>query len=189
MKQIILIRHAQTHGNLEKRYIGTTDEPVTPEGVKLLQQHSYPQADAVYTSPMLRCVQSAQIVYPNLNPIVVPDLKECNFGIFEGKNYLELSDSTAYQAWIDSNGKLPFPDGESRTEFSKRCINAFQVAINQANPAWKSIAFVIHGGTIMAILEHFSQNPDSFYQWQIENGNGYVVNYQNGTLDVISKLW
>ena len=48
-----------------------------------------------------------------------------DFGEFEGKNYIELQKDPNYQAWIDSNGTLPFPGGESREAFIKRCEQGF----------------------------------------------------------------
>ena len=53
---------------------------------------------------------------------VIPEWTEIDFGLFEGKNHRELSGNMAYQEWIDSNGTLPFPEGESREEFIDRSI-------------------------------------------------------------------
>lgn len=48
---------------------------------------------------------------------IIEELSECDFGEFENKNYKELSGNQDYQRWIDSNGTLPFPGGESREAF------------------------------------------------------------------------
>ena len=48
-----------------------------------------------------------------------------DFGQFEGKNYEELKDNPDYQKWIDSNGTLPFPGGESREQFIRRSMEGF----------------------------------------------------------------
>ena len=58
-------------------------------------------------------------------------LKECDFGIFENKNYQELSGNPEYQAWIDSSGTLPFPEGESQEMFQKRCVRGFARCVEQ----------------------------------------------------------
>ena len=57
---------------------------------------------------MKRCIQTAQIIYPGREAVVVDDLKECDFGRFEGKNYIELSGDAYYQKWIDSNVRCHF---------------------------------------------------------------------------------
>ena len=53
--KVVLIRHSKTAGNLMGRYIGTTDEPLCEEGIRLLENRSYPAAELVYVSPMKRC--------------------------------------------------------------------------------------------------------------------------------------
>ena len=49
---VCLIRHGITKGNLEGRYIGTTDEPLYDNKI----QKAYPDADLVVSSPLKRCV-------------------------------------------------------------------------------------------------------------------------------------
>lgn len=66
--RIYLIRHSMTKGNKEKRYIGTTDESLCLEGIQLLEERKgmYPEVTYVYVSPMKRCVQTAEIIYPEM---------------------------------------------------------------------------------------------------------------------------
>ena len=84
------------------------------------------QTEIVFTSPMQRCRESAQILFPDREKIEIPEWKEMNFGAFEGKNYEQLNGNQQYQAWIDSNGTLPFPEGESREDFIARCRQGFE---------------------------------------------------------------
>ncbi len=171
-----LLRHSKTAGNLLGRYIGTTDEPLCPEGVKLLSGRSYPEAEAVYVSPMKRCRETAGLIYPKVPQITVESLKECDFGEFENKNYQELSDNPAYQAWVDSGGVLPFPKGESREAFTERCQKGFLTVVEDAfRKREERIAIVVHGGTIMSILSGFAEPKGSFYDWQVKNGRGFLV--------------
>ena len=66
--KVILIRHGATMGNQEKRYIGITDEALCDTGIEKLLKNVhkdiYPAADKIYVSPMKRCIQTAQIIYP-----------------------------------------------------------------------------------------------------------------------------
>ena len=107
--RVVLIRHSKTAGNLKGRYIGTTDEPLCEEGIRLLEGKNYPAAELVYVSPMKRCRETASLIYPTLTQREEPLLRECDFGDFENKNYLELNGNPDYQAWVDSGGTLPFP--------------------------------------------------------------------------------
>ena len=112
--RIYLIRHSMTKGNKEKRYIGTTDESLCLEGIQLLEERKgmYPEVTYVYVSPMKRCVQTAEIIYPEMMKAGAyscnEKLRECDFGLFENHNYIELSGCPEYQAWeaaISGRGK------------------------------------------------------------------------------------
>ena len=87
--QIYLIRHGSTAGNLEHRYVGTTDEELTQDACQELRlaRGKFPVPDVVFTSPLRRCVQTAGILFPEASKEVVFDLKECEYGAFEYKNY------------------------------------------------------------------------------------------------------
>ena len=122
------------------------------------------KTERVIVSPMKRCRQTAEILFPGQTQTVCDSLRECDFGEFEGKNYLELSANPLYQGWIDSGGTMPFPGGESHDGFRKRSVHAC-----------KNAAFVVHGGTIMSILETFDPEHREFYHWQAANGEGFRI--------------
>ena len=113
------------------------------------------------------------ILYPGVPVEVIPDFRECDFGLFENKNYAELNGRQDYQAWIDSGGELPFPGGESRMEFAARCREAF-LELRERKPDG-DCALIVHGGTIMAIMEAWSQPPAGYYDFQVQNGQGYIL--------------
>lgn len=170
----LLIRHGQTQGNLEHRYIGCrTDEPLCPEGIAALQGKSYPPAAKVYVSPLMRCLETASLLYPGVPTEIVEDFRECDFGDWENKNYAELNGSADYQAWIDSEGEIPFPGGESRAEFAARCVRAFDELLTRN--LQEDCAIIAHGGTIMAIMERYAKPKGNYYDFQARNGNGYIL--------------
>jgi len=193
MLKIQLIRHAKTNGNILKRYIGTTDEPLSEEGINMLLKKSYKQPDILITTPLLRCIQTCKILFPKVKPYIIDDLKECDFGLFENKNYIELKDNKAYKDWIASDGKMPFPNGESRYEVKQRTLRGFFLALQIAKKKHSTkdkniyITFVVHGGTIMHLLESFAEKEEqkSFYDWQIENACGYEADIK----DSFGKDW
>ena len=173
--RIYLIRHSMTKGNKEKRYIGTTDESLCLEGIQLLEERKgmYPEVTYVYVSPMKRCVQTAEIIYPEMMKAGAyscnEKLRECDFGLFENHNYIELSGCPEYQAWIDSGGRTAFPNGEGREQFSRRCAEGFWECLADCKDTDR-VAFVVHGGTIMAIMEQYGEPKGEYYTWQIANG-------------------
>lgn len=170
----LLIRHGQTAGNLEGCYIGRTDEPLCPQGLATLRARRYPPVDGVLASPMRRCLETAALIYPGCPVTVVEDFRECDFGVFEGKNYAELNGRADYQAWIDSGGTLPFPEGESQHGFSRRCVAAFEQST--AGLTDGCYAVVAHGGTVMAVMEAFARPHRPYFDWQVGCGEGFALN-------------
>lgn len=174
MLKLTMIRHGKTYGNTLGRYIGVTDESLLPEEAEDLKQYAFEQYDMVYSSPLKRCVETAQILFPENELKLVPELRECDFGEFENKNYQELSGNPKYQEWVDSGGLLAFPGGEDRGLFQQRCIAGVEKIIREAvENEWEQVAMVVHGGTIMAVLDRYGIPKASYFDWHVKNGEGY----------------
>ncbi|MBR1693540.1 MAG: histidine phosphatase family protein [Lachnospiraceae bacterium] len=172
--KIYMIRHGATKGNLEHRYVGSTDEELLAEAREKLRQVQMPPVDIVYVSPLLRCRQTAELLYPGKKQMIVDAFRECDFGEFEYRNYKELDGNPDYQRFIDSEGKSGFPKGENRDTFQHRCVRGFQEVLQTlAEPA--TIALVVHGGTIMALLHALADSSKTYYDWQVGNGEGFVM--------------
>jgi len=170
--KINLIRHFATKGNIEKRYVGNTDEGIAKSAIPE-QLPLYPQAQMIAASPMKRCTETASIIYNKQNVAYYKELKEYDFGLFEYKTYEELKNNPKYQLWLESRGTVSAPNGESMETFKNRCIKGFQDLVCDAQKAKAdTVSVILHGGSIMAILEHFEVSKKNFYEWQIENGRG-----------------
>ena len=183
---IYLIRHGQTRGNLERRYTGVTDQPLCPQGRAALADWRGPEAEAVYVSPLLRCRETAAILYPGAAQTAVPGLRETDFGAFEGHTYEELKDSPAYQAWLDSAGQAAPPGGESREQVRRRVLAAFHT-VTAGHAPGERLALVVHGGTIMTLLEALEPGGQ-FYRWQAPNGGGFRCRWDGGALTAEAAL-
>ncbi len=184
MGEIFLLRHFPTFGNTEGRYIGNrTDESLWEPALPNIRPGDYPAVDRIYASPMRRCLETAERVWGAHREIihVEPDLRECDFGKFENRNYAELNGDPDYQAWLDSGGTLPFPGGEDLETFKARCQSAFARIADQVRPETRRIALVVHGGTIMAALERFGTPAQSYFDYQVKNGQGYLLTPVEGT--------
>ena len=168
--EIIFIRHGATAGNLERRYIGRTDEPLCPLGVEQVEKlKGLFMPDYLFVSPMLRTRQTAEIVFPGIKYEIVDDLRETDFGIFEAKTADELKDNEDYVNWLASMCLDPIPGGEGVSEFKERCCNAF-ARITEKLPKDCTVAFVVHGGVIMSTMERFGNEGKSFYDYHVKNG-------------------
>lgn len=111
----------------------------------------------------------------------VEELRECDFGIFENKNYKELSIARNIRHGLTVGGTMTFPGGEDPEEFRKRCVRGFEKVIKECrHDQIKSVAVVAHGGTIMSIMDRYARDengqPDgSYYDYQVKNGEGYEL--------------
>ena len=184
MNKVFFIRHGATAGNLEHRYIGRTDEKLCQLGVQQIQALHAPNIEVLFVSPMTRTRQSAELLFPDTTATIVHELRETDFGVFEAKTAEELSDDPDYRAWIDFNCLTPIPGGEAVSDFKARCINAFLTAMGTVADEQR-VAFVIHGGCIMSILEALAKPQRSFYDYHIGNGTMLCAEYDGKTLTLL----
>lgn len=177
-----LIRHGLTEGNLKGLYLGSgTDMPLCREGIdrlrQLREQFDYPWPDKLYVSPMKRAVQTAEILYPDHDYKIVSDLRECNFGEFEGKTFTELmSRDSNFAKWLDPKSGYCPQGGEASSDFARRVVTALdEIFADMMTNGIYEAAAVTHGGVIAMLLTlvAFPRKPTS--QWTSDNGCGFTV--------------
>ena len=178
--KIHLIRHGFTDGNTQGRYIGNrTDLPLSPEAVRELQTLrktvEYPDIEALYTSPMLRCRQSCNIIYPGFEPQVIDELTEYDFGEFEGMNAAQLEVIPEYTEWTSGKIDAP-PGGEKSTDFVKRQAMALNMIVrDMMQKGITNAAVMMHGGAIMMLLAACAVPRKHSVEWTSDNGRGYSI--------------
>ncbi len=182
---IHLIRHGISEGNLKKQYIGSTDSPLSAQGAEEIRRKdaagAYPGAGLFFCSPLRRCRETLKLIYPAAEPEIIEDLRECDFGDWEGKSANELSGDPAYQAWIDGRGTGTPPNGENGGVFMQRTCLAFEKLVERMLRTGKTSAVVVaHGGTIMSILSTYGLPRARFYDWMTEPGSGYSLRITPG---------
>ena len=177
-----LIRHGITAGNLQGLYIGSgTDLPLCDEGraqlADLKERFDYPQVDTVFSSPLLRAVETANILFPGAaHQFTVHDLREAGFGKFEGRPVKELVHDEDFKKWI-TPGSGYLPEGAEPTEqFHARCaeslLKLFEYMIRMDVT---EAACVTHGGVIMSMLSQRAVPTRRPEQWMADPGCGYTV--------------
>lgn len=168
---VYLLRHGKTAWNLEGRYQGRSDIPLCEAGREALKPADF-MPEKVYVSPMKRAEETAQFLFPGVQPIAVPGLEEMDFGAFEGKSFRDLADDPAYRAWVEGNCTAPCPGGEGREDFSRRVCAAFERLMARER---EQLVIVAHGGTQMAILERYGRPHRDYFAWQSPNGGGFLL--------------
>ena len=187
----IIIRHGKTKGNEEGRYL-PQDEHLSEEGIRELKEKRdaglYRELENIplFISPHIRCRETAELLFPGVSCHRIDEFREIDFGRFTGKNYAELNGTEEYQRWIDSNGELPFPEGESKDEYIRRVNEGLQrireILDNAEKPSenqsgtgvekGQTAVIIAHAGTIMAA--HFLINKKGYFDLSPDFGEVYI---------------
>ncbi len=177
-----LIRHALTKENTEGKYIGQTDVEASKEGLDQIknlmgENEGYPYADVVISSPLKRCTQTAKLIYPDKEPVIMQDLIEYDFGDFEGMTADELKDLDTFKDWIaGTHPEEPVPFGESQKQFNDRICGCFaRIVEGIIRSGTASTAIITHGGVIMSLMAAFAIPEAPMHEWLTPNGCGYTL--------------
>lgn len=155
MRRLTLIRHGLTAWNVEGRFQGQSDVPLSDEGrAQARALAGYVAAvqgvDAVVASPLVRARETAAIAFPDHPAAVDPRLQELHFGLFEGRTLAENEADPVWPVWIaDPYGRVA-PGGESYEQLRARAV-AWLADARAAHPGAHVVA-VTHSGTIQMLL-------------------------------------
>ena len=177
-----LIRHGLTRGNLEGLYVGGgTDLPLCDEGRHDLEvfksRFVYPAPDTVFTSPLARAVETADLLFPAASHrLVVPQLREANFGVFEGRKMEDLVKDPEFARWMDPTSGFVPEGAEPTMEFHARCAETLHKLLEyMIRSEVTEAACVTHGGVIMSMLAQSALPRRPAEQWMADPGCGYTV--------------
>ena len=174
--RLYLIRHGITSGNLEGKYIGTTDLPLCEEGEDAISSFAaldvYPKVQKVYSSPLKRCLQTADIIYP------------------------ELQSDEKYLEWLKGGYDAAPPNGESYGHFTLRCLEGLEEIFKDmmANEV-TSAAVITHSGVIMNLLSGYGLPKMKPIDFACNQGEGFEIQlstflWQHGPVfEIVGKLF
>ena len=190
--KIWLIRHGMTRLGEEKRYQGRLDDGLSPVGRTALVQADF-RPKRVYLSPARRARETADILFPEAEQVLCPELREMDFGSFEGRGWWEMEEDPAYRAWVDGGCRGRCPGGEDKAEFSERvnsCFERILEAETDKADTGEDLVIVAHGGTQMALLEKWGVPQREYYRWQRSCGCGWLLDWEpeSKTLHVIREI-
>ncbi len=143
--KIIYFVHGSTYDNASGKCSGWKQVELNELGKeqainlgKLTQDIKF---DIIYTSDLIRAIDSANLAWPNANKIQDSRLRECNYGDYDGEDKTLV----VYENYIDK----AFPNGESLKDVEKRILNF----INDIKEKYegKTIAIVAHRAPQLAL--------------------------------------
>ena len=209
--KILMLRHGITEGNKNRWFYGALDLPLLPEGREalLMQKEEgiyppIPEGAKFYTTGKGRTLETLETLFGERPHEVIKDLREMEFGEYEGHSFDEPLEDPGFQEWLnDETGNYTLPGGESRNQFNERVLRGTEELISRHMDAKprdeendvqsKSLeesgeeneemsVVICHGGVICAIMDFmFSNEKEDMWQWMVEPGSGYLVEIENGS--------
>jgi len=180
--RLILIRHGETDYNAEKKYYGFSDPPLNDTGTwqaeRLSERLKTEEIGKVYSSDLKRAYCTAKIAFKNHNIKVSQDLRELNFGIFEGLRHQEImkKQPKIYENWIEDPVNNKIPKGEEFKSFKKRVLRTFKSIITENTG--RTAAIITHGGPIKIFLNDILKNrPKDFWMIKQDSAALNIIDY------------
>lgn len=194
-----IIRHGHTEGNEKAQYIGITDIPLSDAGREELRKKAeeleYPKVEKVYSSPLLRCIQTANIIFPDRELVTLEGLREIDFGDFEGQSVEDLIDLECYKEWLKGGLDNKSHNGETIREMIGRTFGAFNdILQDMMSMDLHDCAIVTHSGIMMNMLSCFGLPKMEPMKFACDVGEGYSisVNLQmwqtGGVFEITGKI-
>ena len=195
--KIYFIRHGETIWNKEKRIQGKSDIPLNEYGKEL----AYITAEAVkdinfdvvYSSPLIRAKQTAEILVKNRNMIIHEDsrLTEMCFGEEEGKKISDIHthpEMKLYQFIHNPENYIPPKGGETFEELYVRCKSFINDIILPAENKYDSMLIVGHGALIRGFIHNItSRSSKDFWIVTHKNCSVTIAECSNGILSLLEE--
>ena len=153
---IKFFRHFKTSQN-DGTYLGQGRDPDIDS--TLIVQNESIEPNIIYTSPLKRCIQSAQIIYKNSNLITDNRLLEIDYGDAEGLQYQEFGNRYPYMLSKWSNGEDPsFPNGENTNQVLSRLLSFLDETSKTLNKNnINRVSIFTHNGVLRCLIGKFFQ--------------------------------
>jgi alpha-ribazole phosphatase len=177
---IALFRHGLTEENKRKAYLGWNDSPLCTESADLSTNSRY---NLYFSSDLPRCMTTANILFPNIELILLSNLREMNFGRWEGKTYEDLKEVPLYRRWLSDPISYCPPEGESFEKFTHRVQNGWEEITGEIlSKNVGRCAIITHGGIIRYLLSEFAPKKSDFWSWQVPHHQGFELVFDREAL-------
>lgn len=198
MTEIIIIRHGETEWNKTGRFQGHSDVPLSAEGrtqaAALGKNLVVDHVDAIYASDLTRAMETAAPLATRFGLPVIPDpqLRELNFGAWEGRNFNDVNaeNPNAMKNFYTDPEQADIPESEPFPEFQRRVAGRVREIV--AHERGKRVVIVSHGASIRILLAdllsmpirsiwHLSQLNTAVNKIRFEDDGFAVVTLMNDT--------
>ncbi|MBQ6525129.1 MAG: histidine phosphatase family protein [Clostridia bacterium] len=185
---IYIVRHGQTEQNLKKKLQGRSDYPLTELGREQASAVGDAFRDAgivfdqVYTSPLGRAVETAELIAGDVPIDVEEALIEMDYGPYEGIDLFDLPPEV--EEFFRDFTNHPAPDGMEQLSSVVARAGAFLERL-KAEAVHRDILLSTHAIAMKGLLEYLTPESNGAY-WSTFIGNCavYVTEYHDGTYTV-----
>lgn len=174
MLEILLIRHGQTDWNRDRRIMGRKPIPLNKTGRAearaLAKALEGVVIDAIYTSPVLRAVETAEHIRKGRRTALrhAHEMAEIDYGHWIGKTFEEVIPEKAFHVYHKTPRKAQAPGGEHMKDVFARTI-AFIEKLRRKHKKGR-IAVVSHADVIKTVLVHYlGMDYDHLLRLRIDN--------------------
>lgn len=188
MSIVVLVRHGQSAWNLENRFTGWIDVPLSENGIKEAEDAAQKLAnmkfDMAFTSALQRAQHTLKIILEKTNQINIPiisdkALNERMYGDLQGMNKDEARQKFGEEQvhlWRRSYD-IPPPNGESLKDTAARVIPFFEKNILPYIQQNKNIIIVAHGNSLRALIMHLEKmTPEQILKFELGTAVPRVYN-------------
>jgi broad specificity phosphatase PhoE len=178
MASILLLRHGQIHANVQGHWHGSTDSALTWRGRRQAQRTARHLAQqqaaigAIYSSPLQRCVSTAESVAKRLKIQVEirEELTEYAIGDWEGMSFRDLTERHDFISQATADPSFTPPGGESLSEVAQRIVSAVNDIHNDHSADTKNVLVVGHGAAMaVALAALIDEDPADWTNYQLAN--------------------
>ncbi len=181
MADIILVRHGETEWNVAEIFRGRIDIELNETGIKqaelLAEYLSHLKIDAIFSSPLKRALQTAEIMAGchQLDVNIAPGLTDFNYGKWQGLSHQEVKDKykELYEGWINRPDNVKMPSGESLSSVRKRAMEVVTKVIAMLE---KTVVLVSHR-VVNKVLICALLGLDNSHFWKIKQDTGGITTF------------
>jgi alpha-ribazole phosphatase len=182
--RLIWVRHGETEGNRQGRYVGHWDDPLNERGRQqarmVAERLSRERVSAIYTSDLCRAKETASIIaahHPSVPLTITPLLRECGFGEWEGRTYDEIAanEEMHLRCWYDDPWCVSPPGGECLQEMEQR-ISRWLEAVAVYYGSGDTLVAVAHAGPIRLFhAKWVKRNLRALWDFSLPHGGVWAV--------------
>ena len=193
--RLYLVRHGETEWNKSMKYQGHRDIPLSDEGrfqaAKISARLKTEKLHNAYASDLSRALETAEIItgHHGLEVNTVPELRETNFGLWEGLTYGEIDKQfhEVMQVWYDNPRDTKIPGGESLGEVADRCSKGLNLILNHNRGS--NVLVVAHGGIIRIIVATvLGMNLNHYWKIKQDNVSLNIIEFYDNNQSILCLL-